>query len=159
MTRIADRLAQLGIDLPSPAKPIASYVPVAEAPLGPGSAMALVSGQVPLKDGKLLRSGRVGVEVSIEDAQLCARQCVLNALAALAAHAGSLDRVTRVLKIEVFVACEPGFGDQPKVGNGASDLLVEIFGEAGKHARAAVGVPALPLNCPVEIAFTFLLAR
>jgi len=153
MTDIHARLESLGIRLPTPVKPLASYVPAVSVHSG---AMVYISGQVPLRDGTLIAKGRVPSEVTLEQAQECARQCVLNGLAALHGEIGDLTRLRRVVRLGVFVACDPGFGDQPKVGNGASDLLVQILGESGKHARAAVGVPALPLNAPVEIEFQFL---
>jgi len=148
MPDFESRLAQLGLKLPDPAKPVANYIPAVRT-----GNLVFLSGQVPLRNGQLIKAGTVPGAVSIEEARECARQCVLNALAALKAEIGSLDRVRRFVKVGVFVACEHGFSDQPKVGNGASDLLAEIFGEAGKHARAAVGVPALPLNAPVEVDF------
>lgn len=153
MSRIASRLAEMGLELPEPPRPLATYVPAVTAGEG---VQVLVSGQVPIRDGEPMARGRVPSEVSIESAQRCAQQCVLNALAALRAEIGSLDRLKRVLRLGVFVACDPGFGEQPRVANGASDLLGELLGEAGRHARAAVGVASLPLNVPVEIEFTFL---
>ena len=111
-----------------------------------------VSGQLPFRDGTLLATGRVGADVSLEQAQACARQCVLNGLAVVRGScSGSLDPVVRIVRLGVFVACVEGFGDQPKVANGASDLLQQLFGEAGRHARAAVGTNALPLNSCVEV--------
>jgi len=147
------RLAQMGLTLPPAPKPVASYVPAVTAAAG---TPVLISGQLPFQDGKLLATGSVPDRVSIEVAQSCARQCVLNGLAALKAEVRDLARVRRVLRLGVFVQCVPGFADQPKVANGASDLLVELLGDAGRHARAAVGVPALPLDAPVEIEFAFL---
>ena len=147
------RLAALGVTLPAPAKPVAAYIPCRRS----GNTV-FVSGQVPLVAGKALATGSVPSAVTLETAQACARQCVLNALAALKAEVGSLDRVKQVLRVGVFVASDPGFGDQPKVANGASELLVEVFGEAGRHARAAVGCSALPLNVPVEVEFLFEVA-
>lgn len=125
---------------------MASYVPVTQ-----GNGLAFVAGQVPIEDGKLLATGRVGEAVSLEQGQELARRCALQALAALNDELGSLDRVRRILKVTVWVASGEGFFDQPKVANGASDLLVEVFGEAGKHARAAVSAPSLPLGAPVEV--------
>jgi enamine deaminase RidA (YjgF/YER057c/UK114 family) len=144
------RLAELGISLPPAPKPVASYVPVVVVEK---AGLAFVAGQIPMKDGVMLTSGTLPNMVTLEQAQACARQCVLNGLAQLQAALGSIDRVKRIVKVGVFVACEPGFTDQPRVANGASDLLVEIFGEAGRHARAAVGVPALPLGAAVEVDF------
>lgn len=132
--------------MPPAARPVASYVPVTQ-----GNGLAFVAGQVPIEDGKLLASGRVGESVSLEQGQELARRCALQALAALNDELGSLDRVRRILKVTVWVASGEGFFDQPKVANGASDVLVEVFGEAGKHARAAVSAPSLPLGAPVEV--------
>ncbi len=142
---IEERLSELGIELPSAPAPLASYVPVR---LMPG--LAFVSGQVP--DGARLHPGHLGADVSIEQGQEAARRCTLQALSALRDELGSLDRVSGIVKLDVFVASAPGFTDQPKVANGASDVLVEIFGDAGKHARAAVGVVDLPLGASVEVA-------
>jgi enamine deaminase RidA (YjgF/YER057c/UK114 family) len=144
---IEERLAELGIELPPAPAALASYVPVRVA-----GDLAFVAGQVPLRDGELLSSGRVGAEVTLEQGQEAARRCALQALAALRDSLGSLDRVAEIVKLDVFVASAPGFVDQPKVANGASDLLVEIFGERGRHARAAVGVSELPLGASVEVA-------
>ncbi len=149
---IEDRVRTLGIELPSAPPPLASYVPVR---LHAG--VAYVSGQLPFVDGKLMAVGSVPAEVSEERAKACARQCALNALAALRGKLGSLDSVRGVIRLGCFVACGPGFGGQPAIANGASDVLFEVFGEAGRHARAAVGVSSLPLNAPVEIEFTFAL--
>lgn len=142
------RLAQLGLTLPAPSKPVAAYIPTRLA-----GNLLFISGQVPFLDGKLLATGPVPRVVPIELAQQCCRQCVLNGLAAARAALGSLDRVVSVVRVGVFVQCEAGFADQPKVANGASELLVEIFGDAGRHARAAVGSIALPLGAAVEVEF------
>lgn len=150
MPDFSSRMAELGLDLPEAPSPVASYVPAVRV-----GSLLFVSGQIPIRDGTLLATGTVPNEVSIEEAQGLARQCVLNALAVLKAEVGSIDRLKRVVRVGCFVASEPGFGGQPKVANGASDLLVEIFGEAGRHARAAVGAVGLPLNVPVEIEFLF----
>lgn len=152
MPGIRERLAQLNLTLPEPVRPIASYVPAVRPA---GGQLVYVSGQVPLRNGTLMAAGTVPGSVSIEQAQECARQCVLNALAALEAEIGDLARLRRVVRLGVFVACEHGFSDHPKVANGASDLLVALLGDAGKHARAAVGCPSLPLNAPVEVEFLF----
>jgi enamine deaminase RidA (YjgF/YER057c/UK114 family) len=141
-----DRLRDLGIDLPPASAPVASYVPVAVA-----GDLAFVAGQVPLEDGKPMVIGRLGAELETEDGTRWARRCGLQILAALRAELGSLDRVARMLKVTVWVASTEGFTDQPKVANGASDLFVEVFGEAGKHARAAISAPSLPLGVPVEV--------
>ena len=140
------RLVELGIELPPVPQPIASYRPVVVA--GP---FAFVSGQVPAADGSPIWSGKLGREVSVEEGQLAARRCALQALAALRAELGSLDRIRRIAKVTVFVASAEGFTEQPKVANGASDLLAEVFGDEGRHARAAVGVAELPLGVPVEV--------
>jgi enamine deaminase RidA (YjgF/YER057c/UK114 family) len=141
-----DRLKELGIELPPAAAPVASYVPVVVS-----NGFAFVAGQVALEEGKPLATGRLGDEVSVEDGAGLARRCALQALAALRAELGSLDRISRIAKVTVFVASTDAFTDQPKVANGASDLFVEVFGDSGKHARAAVGAPALPLGAPVEV--------
>lgn len=153
MPDLMSQLDRLGLTLPEPAKPVASYVP---SVLIASGCQVLISGQIPMRRGELIAKGTVPGAVSLEKAQECARQCVLNGLAALKAEIGSFERLRRVVRLGVFVACEPGFYDQPKVANGASDLLVELLGENGKHARAAVGCSALPLNAPVEIEFLFL---
>ncbi len=144
--RAMEALADLGLALPSPPRPVASYVPSVQT-----GNLLIVSGQLPFKDGTLLAMGKVPSAVSLEKAQECARQCILNALAVVAGESRSLDRVARIVRLGVFVACDEGFADQPKVANGASDLLQQIFGESGRHARAAVGTNALPLNACVEI--------
>lgn len=143
---IDERLAELGIELPPVPKPVASYVPVVVS-----GAFAYVSGQIPLVEGTMLYPGHVGGDVTVDQGQEAARRCALQALSALRAELGSLDRVRRILQVSVFVASAPGFTEQPKVGNGASDLLVEVLGDAGRHARAAVGVAELPLGAPVEV--------
>lgn len=144
---IDERLAELGLELPAAPQPVASYVPVVLA--GP---MAFVSGQIGMVDGQTLHPGRLGGEVTVEQGQEAARRCALQALAALKAEIGSLDRVRRIVMVNVFVASGLGFTEQPKVANGASDLLVEIFGDAGRHARTSVGPAQLPLGAPVEVA-------
>ena len=140
------RLRELGIDLPPAAAPVASYVPVRIV-----GGLVFVAGQVPLEDGKPMVTGRLGAELDTEDGARWARRCGLQALAALREELGSLDRVAGVAKVTVWVASTEGFTEQPKVANGASDLFVEVFGEAGKHARAAVSAPSLPLGAPVEV--------
>lgn len=146
-----DRLKELGLVLPQAPKPVASYVPTRRS-----GNLVFVSGQIPIADGELLATGSVPSQTSPESAIACAKRCTLNALACLKAEIGDLSRVSGVVKVGVFVASEPGFGDQPKIGNACSDLLVEVFGQGiGQHARAAVGVSALPLNVPVEIEFIF----
>lgn len=138
------RLAELGITLPKPAAPVASYVPVVVS-----GGMAYVSGQIAFADGKVI-TGTLGKDVSLEDGQAAARACGLMILAQLNA-AGLLDQVERVVKLGAFVSSTPDFFDHPKVANGASDLMEQVFGGAGQHARAAVGVAALPLNAAVEV--------
>lgn len=152
MKTLDARLAQLGLTLPTPAAPVASYVPAATFPAG---TPVYISGQIPLREGKLVAKGLVGQEVSLEQAQECARQCALNGLAALRAEVGDLARIRRVIRVGGFVACGPDYTDHSKVINGASDLLVDLLGDAGKHARAAVGVSSLPLGAPVEVEFLF----
>lgn len=146
---IEERLAELGIELPPSPKPVASYVPVVVA-----GSLAFVSGQIAMVDGELQHPGKVGAEVTLAQAQGAAERCALQALAALREELGSLDRIARIVQLTVYVASAPGFTDQPKVANGASDFLGEVLGEAGQHARAAVGVAELPLGAPVEVAVT-----
>ena len=141
-----ETLAKLGLTLPAPAKPVAAYVPTARS-----GSLVFVSGQLPFVDGKLPRTGRVGKDVSLDEGKDMARTCVINALAALKAEVGELSKVKRVVRVGAFVACADDFTQQPQVANGASELLVEVFGEQGRHARAAVGVNALPLGAPVEV--------
>jgi enamine deaminase RidA (YjgF/YER057c/UK114 family) len=143
---VAARLAELGLTLPKVTKPVASYVPAAVT-----GSLVFTAGQLPFADGALPATGKVGAEVSPEDAQRFARTCALNALAAAESVIGSLDRVTRIVKVVGFVASAPDFTGQPAVINGASDVLGEIFGDAGRHARSAVGVAVLPLDAPVEV--------
>jgi enamine deaminase RidA (YjgF/YER057c/UK114 family) len=139
------RLGQLGIALPELVAPLASYVPAVRT-----GNLVYTSGQLPITDGKLAGSGKVGAEVSPEDAKAMARICGLNALAAVNSLVG-IDAVTRVVKVVGFVASASGFNGQPGVVNGASDLFAEVFGEQGAHARSAVGVSELPLDAPVEV--------
>ena len=146
MTTHTERLAALGLTLPPVTAPVAAYVPA----LRTGSYI-YVSGQVPVADGKIAATGKVGAEVSTEDAAGLARICALNALAAAANVAGGLDNIGRIVKVVGFVASAPGFNGQPQVINGASELLIEVLGEDGRHARSAVGVAELPLNVPVEV--------
>ena len=142
---IAARLEELGITLPAPAAPVASYVPVVVH-----GNTAYVSGQLPFVDGALV-TGRLGDTVSLEEGAAAARACGLMILAQIAGAGIALDRVERIVKLGAFVASTGEFTDQPKIANGASDLMVEIFGDAGRHARSAVGVPALPLGAAVEV--------
>ncbi|MFF0575247.1 RidA family protein [Streptosporangium saharense] len=141
-----EKLGELGLTLPEVVAPLAAYVPAVRT-----GNHVYTSGQLPVADGKLLATGKVGAEVSPEDAYQLARTCALNALAAVASVVGDLSNVVRVVKVVGFVASDPAFSGQPKVVNGASELLAEVFGDAGKHARSAVGVAVLPLDAPVEV--------
>lgn len=145
-----EKLRELGISLPAAPEPLGSYVPLIRA----GNFLFL-SGILPLRDGRLTRTGKVGDAVSAGEAQEDARQTVVNALSIVKANIGSLDRVSRCVKLTGYVASSSGFTEQPKVLNAASDLLRDVFGEAGRHARVAVGVAVLPLDSPVEIDFIF----
>jgi len=145
-----DKLKELGIELSESPKPLGSYVPAVQI-----GNLVFLSGILPLRSGKLTKTGRVGESVSIDEARDDARTAAINALSALKAHIGILSRVKRCVKITGYVASAPNFTEQPNVLNAASDLLFEVFGEAGRHSRAAVGVNVLPLNSPVEIEFIF----
>jgi enamine deaminase RidA (YjgF/YER057c/UK114 family) len=145
-----EKIKELSIELPGIPKPLGSYVPFVKT-----GNLIYLSGMLPLRDGKLLKTGRLGEAVSIDEAVLCARTAAINALAVLKSAVGSLDMIKQCVKITGFIASAPDFTDQPKVLNGASDLMAEVFGEAGRHARAAVGVNILPLNSPVEVEFIF----
>jgi enamine deaminase RidA (YjgF/YER057c/UK114 family) len=146
VTGATERLAALGLTLPPVTAPVAAYVPAVRT-----GAYVYVSGQLPMTEGKLPATGKVGDAVSARDAAGMARTCALNALAAAAAAVGGLDGIRRIVKMTGFVASAPGFSGQPQVINGASELLIEVFGEDGRHARSAVGVAELPLNAPVEV--------
>jgi enamine deaminase RidA (YjgF/YER057c/UK114 family) len=146
VTSPSERLRALGLELPAVSPPVAAYVPALRS--GP---YVYVSGQLPLVEGKLPLTGKVGAEVDPEAATGLARQCALNGLAAAAAIAGGLDEIRGVVKVVGFVASAPGFTGQPQVVNGASELLVELFGDPGRHARSAIGVAVLPLDAPVEV--------
>jgi enamine deaminase RidA (YjgF/YER057c/UK114 family) len=141
-----ERIADLGLTLPPVVRPVASYVPTVRT-----GSLVYTAGQVPLKDGELLASGKVGAEISPARAAELAKVCALNVIAALKAEVGELSRVVRVVKVVGFVASAPDFYGQPQVINGASDLFGAVFGDAGAHARSAVGVAVLPLNSPVEV--------
>jgi enamine deaminase RidA (YjgF/YER057c/UK114 family) len=141
-----ERLAELGLTLPEVVAPLAAYAPTARS-----GNLVFTAGQLPARDGAMLATGKVGAEVSEEEGYACARQCAINALAAVKAEVGELSAVKRVVKAVVFVASAPDFTAQPKVANGASELLGEVFGDAGTHARSAVGVSVLPLDVPVEV--------
>jgi len=141
-----ERLAELGLRVPDVAKPVATYVPAVRS-----GNLVFTSGQLPMRSGELMQTGKVGDDVSPEEATVCAQQCALNAIAAVKAELGDLDQVKRVVKAVVFVASTPDFTGQPQVANGASELFGSAFGDAGVHARSAVGVPVLPLDAPVEV--------
>jgi enamine deaminase RidA (YjgF/YER057c/UK114 family) len=147
------RLTQLGLTLPPAPAAVASYVPFTRS-----GSILFVSGQIPLADGKPAFVGRLGAEVTLEQGQAAARLCALNALAQLKAAAGDLDNVVRVLRLVGYVACTPDFLDAHKVMNGASELLATVLGEAGRHARSAVGVAVLPLGVPAEVELTVEIA-
>ena len=141
-----ERLQELGVSLPAPAVPVAAYVPCVRT-----GSLVYVSGQVPVLDGKPSHLGHLGDNVDLEDGRAAARTCAVNVLAALKAELGELSRVRRVVKVTGFVASTPAFTDHPKVVNAASELFGDVFGDAGRHARAAIGVAALPLGVPVEV--------
>jgi enamine deaminase RidA (YjgF/YER057c/UK114 family) len=143
-----DKLAELGLELPAPPKAMAAYVPTVRT-----GTLVFVAGQGPWLSGGPRLTGKVPDEVSVEQAIEAARDCCLNGLAAIKAEVGSLEAIVRMVKLTVFVASNPAFGDQPKVANGASELLEKVLGDAGRHARAAVGVAELPFNIPVEVDF------
>lgn len=145
MSGVAARLEELGLTIPDVVPPVASYVPANRT-----GNLIYTAGQLPMRDGALISTGKVGGEVTAEEATECARQCAINALAAVQSLV-SLDQVVKVVKAVVFVASTPDFTGQPGVANGASDLFGDLFGDAGKHARSAVGVPVLPLDAPVEV--------
>lgn len=146
MSAVEDRLAELGLAVPEVAKPVAAYVPAVVS-----GDHVFTSGQLPMRDGELMLTGKVGGEVAAEEATACAQQCALNAIAAVKSVVGDLDRVAQVVKVVAFVASTPDFTGQPQIANGASELLGKVFGDAGIHARSAVGVPVLPLDSPVEV--------
>lgn len=150
MSALDTRLAELGLVVPATSKPVAAYIPAVAS-----GNLVYTSGQLPMVDGALPATGKVGAEVDADAAKALARTCVLNGLAAARSAIGSLDRITRVVKVVGFVASDPSFTGQPGVINGASELLGEIFGDSGQHARSAVGVAVLPLDAPVEIEFVF----
>ncbi len=145
-TTVGQRLAALGLTLPEPPAPLAAYLPAVQA-----GDLLFVSGQLPLRNGVMLHPGKLGGDVGVEQGVASARQALLNGLAVIAQAAGSLERVARVVRVNGFVASVPEFFQQPAVLNGASDLLVALFGERGRHSRVAVGVAVLPLNAPVEL--------
>jgi enamine deaminase RidA (YjgF/YER057c/UK114 family) len=146
MGKVESRLAELGITLPAAAAPAANYVPFVRS----GNQLYL-SGQLPFQDGKLLHLGHLGDKVTLDEGYQAARLCAINLIAQIKAAIGDLDRVGRIVRLGGFVASTAAFTDQPKVVNGASDLMVEVFGDAGRHARSAVGAPSLPLGVCVEV--------
>ena len=146
MSKVEDALAAMGLSVPEVAKPVAVYIPAVRS-----GNHVFTSGQLPMRSGELMVTGKVGGEVSEEEAVACAQQCALNAIAAVKSVIGDLDRVVQVVKVVAFVASTPDFTGQPQVANGASELLGQVFGDAGIHARSAVGVPVLPLDAPVEV--------
>jgi enamine deaminase RidA (YjgF/YER057c/UK114 family) len=146
MSHPEEKLAELGLKLPEVAKPVAAYVPVVRT-----GNLVYTSGQLPLRDGALIATGKNGDSIDAAVAVECAQQCALNALAAIKSEIGDLANISRIVKVVAFVASTPDFTGQPQVANGASELLGQVFGEAGQHARSAVGVPVLPLDAPVEV--------
>ena len=146
MSTPEERLDELGLSVPGVAAPVAAYIPAIRS-----GNHVYTSGQLPMRDGRLLHTGAVGGVVSQNEAVECARQCALNALAAIKAEVGELATVKQIVKVVVFVASTPDFTNQPLIANGVSELLGEVFGDAGRHARSAVGVAVLPLHAPVEV--------
>ncbi len=146
MAHPEERLADLGLTVPEVPKPVAVYVPAVRS-----GNLVFTSGQLPMRSGELMQTGKVGGDVSPDEAVECAQQCALNAIAAVKAELGDLDLVKRVVKVVVFVASTPDFTGQPQVANGASELFGSVFDDVGVHARSAVGVPVLPLDAPVEV--------
>ena len=146
MAHPEERLADLGLSVPEVAKPVAAYVPAVRS-----GNHVFTSGQLPMRSGELMQTGKVGGDVSPEEAVECAQQCALNAIAAVKAELGDLALVKRVVKVVAFIASTPDFTGQPQVANGASELFGKVFADAGVHARSAVGVPVLPLDAPVEV--------
>jgi len=153
MSTPEEKLKDSGIELPEAPKPLGSYVACVRS-----GNLLFLSGMLPLKEGRLIKTGRVGESISIEEAQLAARQAVINALSVVKSGVGSLNSVKRCIKLTGYIASAHNFTDQPKVLNAASDLLFEVFGESGKHARVAIGVSVLPLDSPLEIDFIFELS-
>ena len=148
---LSDKLRELNVVLPTVAGSFGAYVPVKRV-----GDLVYVAGQLPMKDGKLLAAGQVPSRCSVEQAKAAARQCVINALAAVQAIEGSIDQLTGVLRVGAFVSSDTSFTQQPQIANGASEFLIELFGESGKHVRAAVGVNTLPLDAAVEVEFVFI---
>ena len=143
---IEEKLKEKGLEIPEAPKPLAAYIPATKV-----GSLVFTAGQIPMKDGKLVYEGKVGKDISVETAQKAAELCLLNGLSVIKSIIGNLDNITKIVKATVFVNSADGFTDQAKVANGASELLVEIFGEKGKHVRSAVGVNELPINSAVEI--------
>ena len=154
MSAPEERLAELGLSVPEVPTPVAVYVPAVVS-----GDLVFTSGQLPMKNGELMLTGKVGGEVGPEEAKEAAQQCALNAIAAVKSKVGDLDKVLQVVKVVVFVASTPDFTGQPQVANGASELLGKVFGDAGVHARSAVGVPVLPLDAPVEVEIVVRVAQ
>lgn len=146
MGKIEDKLKEMQWELPPVPKPVAAYIPAVRT-----GNLVLTSGQLPMKDGKLIFQGILGSAISLDKGAVAAQIATLNALAAIKGVIGDLDKIQRIVKVVVYVACTDYFTHQPKVANGASEFLMELFGEAGRHARAAVGCSSLPLNSPVEV--------
>lgn len=149
MGRIEDKLNLLGIQLPEPAKPLAAYIPAKQS-----GSLVFTAGQLPLVDGTLLATGLLGKDLEVEEAKAAARICVINALSAVKGVIGDLDKIKQVVRVVGYVASIPEFTQQPAIINGASELLLELFEEAGRHARSAIGVAVLPLNAAVEVELT-----
>lgn len=147
---LTQKLKELGIELPAVPGPFGAYVPAKRA-----GDLIFVAGQLPMKDGKLMAAGQVPSRCPLDQAKAAARQCVINALAAVKAVEGSVNAIVGVVRVGAFVSCDSSFTEQPKVANGASEFLLELLGDAGKHVRAAVGVNTLPLDAAVEVEFVF----
>jgi enamine deaminase RidA (YjgF/YER057c/UK114 family) len=143
---IEEKLNELGIEIPEAPKPLASYIPVTRT-----GNLVFTAGQIPMKNGELIYKGKVGKDISLENGINAAELCTINCLSVIKSLIGNLDNIKRIVKVTVFVNSADGFSDQPKVANGASDLLVNVFGDNGKHVRSAVGVNELPIDCAVEI--------
>jgi len=143
---VEDKLTELGFNVPEAPKPLASYIPVTKV-----GNLVFTAGQIPIQNGALTYAGKIGKDIGLDDGIKAAQICTINCLSVIKSEIGNLDNIKRIIKVTVFVNSADGFTDQPKVANGASDLLVSVFGENGKHVRSAVGVNELPINCAVEI--------